>query len=190
MKTKKPNLLIFLAFTFLLIQPEVFSQSSYIKDRWNFQVGYIPDSRKEVSPKANQFRASVNYGILNYLEVGGYLGISDFIQFSLPPATGMRDSHAPVYGINANAHLLPFLVKKDDFRFDLYLTTKFGGFYCSGSETESFQGAFWQYFIGGGLAFYPMKHIGVFAEYGYENRAIYNGLSHNILQVGISLKFK
>ncbi len=189
MKTKKTIQLTILAFTLLLIQQAVFSQSSYIKNRWNFQVGFIPDSRKDMIPKANQFRASVNYGILNFAEIGVYLGGSDYLQFSQPPNNDIRDAYAPVYGINANAHLLPFLVKKEDFRFDLYLTTKFGGFYCSGNEIEYFQGAYWQYFIGGGLAFYPTKHIGVFAEYGYENRAIYNGLSHNAMQIGVALKF-
>lgn len=190
MKTNKTILLIFLALALFLIQQDAFSQSFYIKNRWNFQAGYIPDSRKDVLPKANQFRASANYGIFNFLEVGAYLGIGNYLQFSLPPETDIRKSYAPVYGINANAHLLPFFVKKDDFRFDLYLTTKFGGFYCSGNETEYFQGAYWQYFIGGGLAFYPTKHIGVFAEYGYESRAIYNGISHNTIQIGISCKLK
>jgi hypothetical protein len=190
MKTKKTDLLIIVVFGLLLVQQCAFSQTSYMKDRWNFQAGYIPDSRKDVSPKANQFRASANYGILNFLEIGAYLGGSNYLQFSRPPQTGIRDAYAPVYGINANAHLLPFLVKKVDFRFDLYLATKFGGYYCSGKETEYFQGAFWQYFIGGGVAFYPFDHLGLFAEYGYENKAIYNGISHNILQVGVSLKFK
>jgi hypothetical protein len=190
MKTKKTNLLIILAFALLLLTQDVFSQSSYIKNRWNFQVGYIPDSRKDVSPKANQFRASANYGILNFLEIGAYLGGSNYLQFSRPPQTGIRDAYAPVYGINVNAHLLPFLMKKEDFRFDLYLATKFGGYYYSGKETDYFQGAYWQYFIGGGVAFYPFDHLGLFAEYGHENKALYNGISHNTLQIGVSLKFK
>jgi hypothetical protein len=190
MKTKKTDLLIIVVFGLLLVQQCAFSQTSYMKDRWNFQAGYIPDSRKDVSPKANQFRASANYGILNFLEIGAYLGGCNYLQFSRPPNNGIRDAYAPVFGINANAHLLPFLVKKEDFRFDLYLTTKFGGYYYSGKETDYFQGAYWQYFIGGGMAFYPTKHAGVFAEYGYESRAVYNGISHNTLQIGLSLKFK
>lgn len=190
MKTKKTYLLIILAFALLLLTQDVFSQSSYIKNRWTFQVGFIPDPRKDMIPKANQFRASANYGILDFAEIGAYLGGSDYLQFSMPPNNGLRDAYAPVYGINVNAHLLPFLVKKEDFRFDLYLATKFGGFYYSGKETDYFKGAYWQYFIGGGMAFFPTKHIGVFAEYGYENKAVYNGISHNTLQIGVSLKFK
>lgn len=190
MKTKTTIQLTILAFILLLIQQEVFSQSSYIKNRWNFQAGFIPDSRKDVMPKSNQFRVSANYGILNMLEAGAYMGMGNYLQLALSPGNSSRKAYAPVYGINANAHLLPFLVKKEDFRFDLYLATKFGGYYCSGKETEYFQGAFWQYYIGGGVAFYPFDHLGLFAEYGYENKAIYNGISHNILQVGVSLKFK
>ena len=189
MKTKTPFLLITFIFGLLLVQQCAFSQTSYIKNRWNFQAGYVPDLRKNMSPKANQFRVSANYGIFNFVELGAYLGGSKYLQFSRPPQTGIRDAYAPVYGINVNAHLLPFMVKKEDFRFDLYLAAKFGGYYYSSKETDYFQGAYWQYFIGGGVAFYPFDHLGLFAEYGYENRALNNGISHNILQVGVSLKF-
>lgn len=190
MKTKKIKLLIVLAFTLIHSQQNAFSQSSYIKDRWNIQAGYIPDSQKNIKPKSFQFRTSANYGILNFLEVGGYIGVSKYIQFSLPPENSVTESLAPVYGMNINAHLLPFLVKKDDFRFDLYLTMKAGGFYCDGSDKDVFQGAYWQYLLGGGAAFYPFNHLGMFVEYGYENKGVNNGLSHNIMQVGISFKFK
>lgn len=187
MKTKTPFLLITLTFGLLLVQC-AFSQTSYIKNRWNFQAGYIPDLRKNMSPKANQFRISANYGILEFIEIGAYIGGTNYLQFSKPPQSGIKDAYAPVYGINANAQLFPFLVKRKDFRFDLYLATKFGGYYYTGNETDFFKGASWQYFLGGGVAFYPFDHLGLFAEYGYENKAIYNGLSHKILQAGISVK--
>ena len=80
-------------------------------------------------------RADCNYGILNWLELGGYIG---YIRYKVPTlSTSMKPDStfdvkigfAPTFGINANVHLLPFFVKNRDCKWEWYVTAKYGGTY-------------------------------------------------------------
>jgi hypothetical protein len=178
-----------------------FTQDSYFKDRWNFKLGGStgPLYNRNVN-KTPQIRAEANYGILNYLEVGGYLGISNYWKYSdvhLDTISGQYqfssgNAFVPFYGVNANFHLFPFLIKKDDFRFDLYLAGKAGGYYLFGSKNDWYHGAEWQFFLGGGLAFYPWKHFGIYTEYGYEKNDVYsnNEKNNTAFRFGLTWKYK
>jgi len=178
MKIKINKTSIILAMTFF-ISLSVFSQDSYIKNRWNFKLaGSMGPLYNMSHKKAPQFRVEANYGLLKNLEVGGYAGLSPYWSYkrsSIDPITGYplytsKKAIAPFYGVNANFHLLPFLIKKDNFRFDLYLAAKGGGYYISGNNSQWYKGLQWQVFLGGGLAFYPWKHLGIYSEYGYETK--------------------
>ncbi|NOZ45180.1 MAG: hypothetical protein GXO79_00205 [Chlorobi bacterium] len=89
----------------------------------------------------------------------------------------VKYSNTPYYGLNLNYHLLPYLIKADDFRFDLYLTGKFGGHYIFSSENYAPEnGNIFDYKIGCGISFYLWKHIGFFTEIGLAN---FSNLNYN-----------
>ncbi|MFA9392191.1 MAG: hypothetical protein ACERKD_20435 [Prolixibacteraceae bacterium] len=79
----------------------------------------------------------------------------------------MRKANALFCGVNANLHLLPFLVQQKNFRFDVYATGKLGGFYLF-TEEGMFpeKGHEWDYGLYAGAAFYFGRHWGCFGEYG------------------------
>ena len=121
--------------------------------------------------------------------MGAYIGAARYPQFSKTSWQRTGTQIATLYGLKANAQLLPILFKEGDFRFDLYLSGKAGGYYCPGKSDEIYNGAYWQYFLGGGIVYYPFKHLGLFVEYGFENKSLINSLNHDVLNFGISYKF-
>jgi hypothetical protein len=137
--------------------------------------------------QVGNFRIEANYGIRKFIEAGVYLGYSKI------NSIGKRDSiltlterPAIFYGINCNLHLFPLFVKENDFRFDLYLSGKYGGltftspkgFYPGGTESE--------YSLGVGGSFYLTKHLGVYGEYTYGK---YFFKDNSKFRYGITLKF-
>ncbi len=165
---------ILILFALITSFPALDAQDSYIKDRWNLKAGYARYdglwlTKTKMKPTFPNYRIEANYGLLEFLEVGGYLGYSRFTAFV--PQTGdiISENHdAPFFGVGLNFHPLSFLIKKPDFRFDLYLLARYGGIYFSSPEGYVPQRGFqFQYHHGAGLAFYLTKHIGIFGEYSY-----------------------
>ena len=125
-------------FLFLLLGQ---SQTYSIKNRLNSKLSLSVNRTDEIGghfqrdhfigfrPRLN-LRAECNYGVLNWLELGCYIGyirhenINYFIRNS-----SMKAAFAPTFGINVNVHLLPFLVNNEDCRWELYITAKYGGAY-------------------------------------------------------------
>lgn len=190
MKNKKNALGLCLIIVFALsLSVPVKAQQYSIKDRWNVKLGYSGypclginfDYEKEITPT---FQAEVNYGILNFLEAGVYTGycsikinsdITDMYSNTLKANTLF-------YGVNANIHLLPFLLKKERFRIDFYVSGKYGGFFRF-AETDSSpkRGNTLDYGLYAGTAFYPGEHWGLYGEYGLGNYTNY--------RFGLSFKF-
>ena len=181
-----------LLFTFIIsgvLYISSFGQESYIKGRWNIKAGYsIYKTQFLFSSKSvnnNNYRLELNYGLRNKIETGVYAGYSRIMIYepwtSGPPGSFVGSTvKAFFYGVNCNYHLLPLIIKEDDFRFDLYLTGKLGGISIErhGSQPE--------YSVGGGAAFYLFRHIGPFVEYSY-GKFYYN--DHEKIRYGLSLKF-
>jgi hypothetical protein len=128
---------------FIVLSP-VAAQQYSIKDRWNVKFGYstYPDlgqsfgNAKSMSPS---FIIESNYGLLDFLEIGGYMGYSSIETSSSIMNSGFFNvNHRNVifYGLKPNFHFLPFLIRSEKFRFDLYLSGKFGGFYRFSEEKE------------------------------------------------------
>lgn len=184
-----------------------YSQDSNIKNRWNFKAGYSRyktgshsiSNNKIKALTVGNYRIEANYGILNYLEIGGYIGYSKFDYFRSiirdsinTGAYSVEPNNTPFYGANFNFHILPFLIKKDDFRFDLYVTGKLGGLYFTKPayilhNGQTFKkGNIYEYGIGGGLSYYLGKHLGVFAEYCYGK---YYFQDDSNFRYGLVLKF-
>src|SRR5450759_3745519 len=155
-----------------------YGQESYIKNRVNFKTGYsryatnrsVISNGKLKALTVGNYRIEANYGISNLIETGIYIGYSKFDSFRINWADtsfNFKACSTPFYGINCNFHLLPLLIKEDDFRFDLYLSGKFGGLFFASPAGFFPTGSAFEYGIGGGLSFYIWKHLGVYAEYAY-----------------------
>lgn len=184
---------LFLILLSNLILTFSFGQDSYLKNRWNFKVGYSRyGTNRSINYKqitAPNYRIEANYGIRNLIEPGVYFGYSKFesSKINWGDSTIMQnDSPAFFYGINCNFHLLPLFVKEDDFRFDLYLTGKIGGLYIASPTGFVPNGSESEYGLGGGLSFYLWKHLGVYVEYSYGK---YFFKDNSKLRYGLTTKF-
>ncbi len=154
------------------------AQDSYIKKRWNIKFAYQEENTslvlsETIRIKAHGLNLSVNYGAFNHFEFGANVGYS---------ANFDQDCRYVNYFINTNYHLLPYFIKSEDFRIDAYLTVDFGGI----STKEVFFNSKRLTYGGGiGLAFYPLKHWGIFGEYKlgryYQSNSKYF--------IGVNLKF-
>ncbi len=185
---RKAIILILFIFSFLVGD----AQDSYIKNRWNIKAGFASYPGLYVSKSGQKethgnYRLEANYGILNFLEVGGYLGYSRLTSW-LPVVGPMlsENQNTPFAGLNINLQLLPFIVKSRDFRFDLYLFGRYGGVYYSSPENYyPYKGLQFQYQHGVGAAFYLWKHVGIFGEYSFGLLAKPSGNFRG----GVSVKF-
>lgn len=159
------NLLILLSIT---LTKSVKTQNSYIKERWNIKVGCFLSPPLILYEKKFNYTFEFNYGISNQLELGTYIGYSPN-----KIGTSFKTSHSIFYGVNANYHLLPYLLKKEHFRFDIYCSGKIGGNYLD--HLLEFPDGFIldkhtvEYGIYAGIVFYLFKHLGIFTETGYGN---------------------
>jgi len=167
------------------------AQNYSIKDRWTLKLGYSPYKEDYMNYKPQNFRAEINYGLFDYLEIGAYLGYSQYATSEPLSGSGSTVQYinvlyapAPSYGVSTSFHILPLFLKKNDFWMDLYVTGKFGGYTILSKEGydhyPEHKNAI-DYGVYGGLAVYPLKHIGLFVEYGYGNKTN--------LRFGLSYKF-
>ena len=132
---------VFVVFCFALLSFG-YGQNYSVKNRWNTKLSvscnrtnesndpFIELGGHSINSRFN-LRAECNYGVLNWLEVGGYIGYIRYNNFRYyffkEPL--YRAAFAPTFGINANVHLLSFLNVKKNCRWEWYLTAKYGGTY-------------------------------------------------------------
>ena len=160
--SKKRNYALLLLLILVVVCSFMGNAQNYsIKNRWNTKIGYSrnqidditlpiawPDSWGDIptiNKRASNFRIELNYGVLNWLEVGIYGGFTHYkpnkVIVFLPDTLieGMivdvewtrEDALAPTFGVNVNFHLLPLFVKKEKCRWEWYITAKYGGAYFS-----------------------------------------------------------
>ena len=175
--------------TFLLCSLSVNAQEEYnysIKNRWTIKASYsryktafwgdifvhigdnfIPDKMRGMS----NFKVETNYGINKFIEVGIYTGFQHYEwleDYSSDIIYERNRSFAPLFGVNANFHILPFLVQSEKCRWDLYLTTKYGGCYLPHTEIDQpdfpYKKYRQEYGLGIGAGYYFKNIIGIFAE--------------------------
>ncbi|HLP74142.1 MAG TPA: carboxypeptidase-like regulatory domain-containing protein [Bacteroidales bacterium] len=171
------------------------TDGSNIKDRWSIKAGYsfpAGKSAKYDPYKVKKYNLELNYGFLDNVEAGIYGGYSQVHLFEQISPYGTRGYRRDgiFYGVNCNYHLLPYVMKRDDLRFDLYATGKLGG--VSIKSTKSYE----EHCIGGGAAIYLFEHVGIFGEYTYGKfyntppRHIFDRPVHNKVIFGLAVKFK
>lgn len=168
-------------------------RNDYLKGRWNIKAGYAdypgwPFERLGSRMSMGDIKVEANYGLLNFLEIGGYLGVGKIYIWNgkNPPEMVFRKINLPEFGLSVNLQLLPLIIKSADFRFDLYLLGRYGGAWNSAPEGFAPAGGLkFQYQHGAGLAFYLSKHVGIFSEYSFEAMDI----KHSNLRYGLIVKF-
>ncbi len=186
--------LFLLAATIIILSVNSFCQSdSYIKNRWNIKAGYARYITGNRSNNKNEttgnLRLECNYGILNFIESGLYIGFSNF-DFIINTDFDHKKYFTPFYGININVHLLPLIVKSNDFRFDLYLAGKFGGRYFTTPDNYYIHGHYNEYGLGSGISFYFWDQFGIYAEYCFGKYQFRDAIKDNAkLRYGVTFKF-
>lgn len=138
----------------LLVLSSAQSQTLSVKDRWNIKLGYSLYKTTNLTSKLftirdddwgmkfkkkSNVRFELNYGVLKWLEVGGYIAFMNYeyvtremlwnepmFQSSWP---NYPDAIAPTFGVNANIHILPLFVKNQKCKWDFYIPVRYGGCY-------------------------------------------------------------
>jgi hypothetical protein len=204
MKTNESNYqLCFLIIVLFITAINLSAQETNTNNRLNFKLGYSKYSNTDFIfystnhendgkglNEVGNIRLSSNLRINKFIDAGIYFGYSlyetyipqNFDSLGRPGTLSHKEANSIMYGLNTNIHILPFFIKKDNFRFDLYCSLQYGNIHLfepeGGINTKR---NYQEYGIYGGLAFYPFRHLGLYAEYGYAKYAN--------LRYGLSLKF-
>jgi hypothetical protein len=177
------------------------AQKTTAKDKLNFKLGYSKYSVTDFIfystshandgaylNKVGNIRFSSNYRINKFIDGGVYIGYSlykteiiGYDSLDHPMSYSLEKCNSVMYGLNSNIHILPFLIKKERSRIDVYGSLQYGGIHLFEPEGGVNKKNYSEYGIYGGLAFYPLRHLGLYAEYGYAKYAN--------LRYGLSLKF-
>jgi hypothetical protein len=155
------------------VKASIAGYKTYFLEHTIFSMGggdnFIPTRNRRMA----NFKIEANYGINKFIEVGIFTGFQHYEWIEDLDADlleGQNKSFAPLFGINANFHVLPFFVKSKNCYWDLYLSTKYGGCYLPHKEVDipEYQYSKYrhEYGIGLGVNYYFKNIIGVFVE-GY-----------------------
>jgi len=154
--TKRIIFVILSLLVFLSSQSQDLSaenQHLSVKDRWNIKLGYTlyktfisapklfyfkSDDWGDTYKRKSNVRLELNYGILKWLEVGGYIGFMNYEYLTLEIWEANEDYHpnypdafALTFGISANIQILPLFKKKPNCKWDFYIPVRYGGCYMS-----------------------------------------------------------
>jgi hypothetical protein len=179
----------------LLVAVPAMAQDSYLKNRWNLKLAGSPKFHINGKEQFAFLLTEVHYGILNNFELGVALGMERTRVANLKPGASNPptyddyysvDYSMPMYDLNLNYHLLPYLAKDNNSKFDLYLSGRLGGNYIKSNVND--QSFYWNYYLGGGLAWYFTRNIGIYTEYG-KQYSLSRNYSKRGFRFGIAVKF-
>ncbi|MCL2041870.1 MAG: hypothetical protein FWG84_07520 [Bacteroidales bacterium] len=184
-------LLVFIILPLFSLNAQTDEYNYSVKNRWTLKASYSRyktayDYGVFVSTgdffdvwqnrKMSNFKVETNYGVNRFIETGIYTGFQHYEWVNLDEVkvgeeVPYRESFAPLFGVNLNFHILPFLVPSEKCRWDLYLTAKYGGCYLPHREWETSDNSFdtdskyrHEYGLGIGAGYYFKNIIGLFAE--------------------------
>ena len=184
----KSKILLFTALiTFLPCSLSVSGQENEynysVKNRWTIKASYsryktafwddipahIGDNFLSFKrKKMSNFKVETNYGINKFIETGVYIGFQHYEWYGEDISLEPNKSFAPLFGVNVNFHILPFLVQSEKCRWDVYLTAKYGGCYLPHLELDDpvfdYSKYRHEYGLGLGIGYYFKNIIGIFAE--------------------------
>jgi hypothetical protein len=137
----------FFVIVFLLFAFGIEGQTLSVKGRWNVKAGYShhktqntksPDDDRLYFTIHPQYRLEANYGVLDWLEAGIYIGLMSYNYWSVVVEDGEsvvlfpeKKTYSPTFGVNANIHILPFFVKNPNCIWDFYVPVRYGGTYMT-----------------------------------------------------------
>jgi hypothetical protein len=166
------------------------AQDSYLKNRWNLKLAGAHEYKMNSKLHNAFLSAEANYGIFNNFELGVALGFENkYNGWTKDPNTNLYIYEyylSPTYNLHLNYHLLPYLTKGNHPKFDLYLSGRLGGSYTEYRDLH--QTFFWNYYLGGGLAWYFTRYVGIYTEYGRQYHFNSN-YTKNGFRFGIAVKF-
>lgn len=167
----------------LLISINTFAQVNTVPKRINAKLGFALSNQEGTNSNLPNFRVEVNYKMLPFIEVGVFAGFGFYEDIQIVGSRATISGYAATnYGLNANFHILPLVVKEKKVRFDLYVSGKLGGI---NPERKNFSPLPHKYFsdygVYAGAAYYLTRHFGVYGEFGYG--------SYTNLRYGLSFKF-
>ncbi|MFC0877813.1 hypothetical protein ACE01N_14540 [Saccharicrinis sp. FJH2] len=130
----------------------------------------------------NLWGINPNFRMTELWEVGcyaNYTRINVLTEYTFDEETGTGygiGTLSPVlfFGLNGNFHVLPLFMNTRNFRYDLYLTGKIGGFHVAEQNVSYSKAINPEYSIGAGFSVNLSKHFGIFAEYDYGKFITYN----------------
>lgn len=135
---------------------------------------FISTATNDMKQKVTaNYQAELDCILFKYFEAGIYGGYSY--------CTGAINTHFLTYGLNINYYLLSQLKSLRNFRFDLYLTGKFGDNYNI-NKFKNYHTL--EYGLGGGLSFAITRRLELFLEYTWgqyfyeDNRIFRAGLNY------------
>jgi len=218
---KLKSLLLFILLPTLLFSQELPRDKQFIKDKYNinFNYGILYSGWSALIAQEWTHKHSMglefNYGFTKWLEAGVFFDYAPFkgMKVTSPPyqaesidwITGDTikwwtggggtwiDHNMFTYGLNANIHILPFVLDNPNFSwFDVYATTKLGmrtvytkDFVLLDPNTSHytkvklFENSFY-YSIGVGIGFNFSRKLGLMCEYSYSRpfRVMEEGWDH------------
>lgn len=188
-------------FLIIICTIDSMGQGYTIKDRWNIKVGYsfyttdilfggiseipyLEVYKRVISP---YIRIEGNYAPKRCWEFGLYIGFlpydvskvlgfaskEEYDNYSGPYKTKDSKALAVGFGLNANFHILPLFVEKENCRWDFYINAKYGGIIPTrASYPYVVNGDYAQRYnheygigIGGGIYFWNL--VGFYAEVSF-----------------------
>ena len=143
--------------------------------------------------KMINFKMEANYGINKFIEVGLFTGFQHY-EWIAETDFLINESFAPLLGISVNFHILPFFIKSEKCNWDLYLTTKYGGYYLPHKEFDTpdypYSKYRHEYGLGLGIGYYIKNIIGFYAEGSVGQFALFQSQYVMTLQDWHFLKWK
>ncbi len=171
----------------LLVSINTFAQTNSVLGRFSTKLGFAMSNSGVFYRKLPNIRLEGNYGLARVFEVGAYTGFGFYIhemkEQGEPGGSVESFGYSALnYGVNANFHILPLLIKEKALRFDLYMSGKVGGVSPIGEygfpAPDKFNP---DYGIYGGVAYYFGSHFGLYGEFGYGN--------YTRARYGLAIKF-
>ena len=190
------KVLVVLSIMVMPLINNAYCQESFNKGRWRGKIGYaryynggLKNGTKKT--RDSNIRLEVNYGKTDYIEAGIYFGgfTTDVLSQYSDGSYYIEDKSVLSYGINTYFQLIPFFIKDDNIKIDLYLSGKYG-FRSMIAPTSHYKGKVNpEYGIGCGVAYYPWRHIGLYVECGF-GKYEYGSYSDRFeSRYGLSFKF-
>lgn len=145
-----------------------------VPSKWKIKGSHARSVREGKRFKYSSFRVEGNYLLHKNFEAGVFVGYNKMSRYTFY-------TRNPSFGVSGNFQILPLLLNPEGLKLDVYLHGEYGGYYLRSKTTYFSSGFMAEYALGGGFAYYPWRHVGLYIEYSQG--------SNTDLRYGISIRF-